>query len=103
MKRKWMLAALAYGVISGAAHAAPTASRDFNGDGTADVLWRNAATGENYIYPMDGKQILPSEGYVRVVSDQRWAIIGTGDFNGDMKADLLWRNGATGENYVYFM
>ena len=76
---------------------------DFDGDGEADILWRNAATGENYIYFMDGKAIKPSEGYIRTVADLRWQVAGIGDFDGDGKDDILWHNAATGENYIYFM
>ncbi len=76
---------------------------DFDGDGKADVLWRNASTGENYLYPMDGTTIKPSEGYLRTVPDLNWKIAGVGDFNGDGKTDILWRNGTTGENYLYPM
>jgi hypothetical protein len=76
---------------------------DFNGDGKADILWRNASTGENYLYPMNGTTILAGEGYLRTVADQNWRIVGVGDFNGDSKADILWRNFSTGENYLYPM
>ena len=76
---------------------------DFDGDGKADILWRNASTGQNYIYPMDGLAIKPTEGYVRAVADQNWQVAGIGDFNGDLKADILWRNSATGQNYIYPM
>jgi hypothetical protein len=82
----------------------PRAKRfDFNGDGFADVLWRNLSTGENYLFPMLGTAILPGEGYLRTVADQSWQIAGTGDFDGDGRADILWRNSSSGENYVYFM
>jgi hypothetical protein len=47
---------------------------DFNGDGTTDILWRHASTGENYLYPMDGASIKASEGYVRSVADQNWQV-----------------------------
>ena len=76
---------------------------DFDGDGKADILWRNSATGENYLYPMNGLAILPAEGYLRTVADQAWKIVGTGDFNADGRADILWRNSSTGENYLYPM
>ena len=76
---------------------------DFNADGRDDILWRNAQTGENYLYPMNGLAILATEGYLRIVADLNWEVKGTGDYDGDGKADVLWRNAATGENYVYFM
>src|SRR5207245_494427 len=82
------------------------ARADFFGTGRSAILWRNqgaGGTGENYLYPMNGTQILPSEGYLRTVADLNWTIAGTGDFDGDGRADVLWRNIATGENYIYFM
>src|SRR5439155_897357 len=76
---------------------------DFGGDGRSDILWRNQGTGENYLYPMNGTTILPSEGYLRTVADLAWHIAGVGDFDGDGKADILWRNTSTGQNYIYLM
>src|SRR6266850_1381880 len=76
---------------------------DFDGDGTSDILWRNSSTGENYIYFMDGGIILPSEGYIRTIADQTWVIAGVGDFDGDGRSDILWRNTVSGDNYIYFM
>jgi hypothetical protein len=76
---------------------------DFDGDGKDDILWRNASSGENYLYPMNGLAIKPTEGYLRTVADQNWHIVGVGDFDGDAKADILWRNTSTGENYLYPM
>jgi hypothetical protein len=85
-------------------HAA--AFSDFDGNGRSDILWRHegaGGTGDNYLYPMDGSTILPSEGYLRAVADQNWKIAAVGDFDADGKADILWRNSATGENYIYLM
>src|SRR3989441_1365059 len=72
---------------------------DLDGDGKADILWRNSATGENYIFFMNGTTIR-AEGFVRQV-DLNWKVAGVGDFNGDGKADILWRNSSTGENYIF--
>src|SRR3989442_3681730 len=46
---------------------------------------------------------IASEGYLRTVADQAWQVKGIGDFDGDGKADILWRNTVTGEDYAYFM
>ena len=74
---------------------------DFNGDGKSDILWRNTATGDNYIYLMNGLSIA-GEGYTRTVP-LGWTVAGVADFDGDGKADILWRNTATGDNYIYLM
>jgi hypothetical protein len=37
------------------------------------------------------------------VTDTNWQIVGTGDFNGDEKVDILWRNYANGKNSVWYM
>jgi len=47
---------------------------DHDGDGKADIFWRNASTGENYLYPMDGTTIKPTEGFVRTVDDPNWRV-----------------------------
>jgi hypothetical protein len=62
---------------------------DFNGDGHADVLWRDTS-GDLAIWEMNGTQIINS-GFVATVTG--WSVFGIGDFNGDGKADLLWTDG----------
>jgi len=34
----------------------------FNKDGRSDIFWRNSATGENHLYPMNGTAIGAGEG-----------------------------------------
>ncbi|TMH89319.1 MAG: hypothetical protein E6H42_17405, partial [Betaproteobacteria bacterium] len=76
--------------------------RDFNGDGKADILWRNSTTGANTIWLMNGAVISSGATFATVV-DPNWGIAGLGDFNGDGKSDILWRNRSTGENTIWLM
>ena len=68
---------------------------DFDGDGKSDLLWRTDS-GALAIWQMDGSQIVGA-GYTAVgsttagVPAPNWHIVGTGDFDGDGKSDLLWR------------
>ena len=79
----------------------PTTRFDQNGDGMADLVWRNTTTGEHWWYGMDGASIVQSKPLNRVAAP--WQLAGRGDFDGDGKSDLLWRNQDTGLNYIYFM
>jgi hypothetical protein len=76
---------------------------DFNSNGKVDILWRNKATGENVVWYMDGVTRTGWSYIEPAVSDLNWEIVGTGDFNGDGKTDILWRNKSTGQNVVWLM
>ena len=69
-------------------------SGDYNGDGKSDILWRNS-DGNVAIWAMDGAQTLPSPSVTGALGiiPTNWSIVdGQGDYNGDGKSDLLWRN-----------
>ena len=51
---------------------------------------------------MNGTRVL-AEGFVAQPAGQDWKIAGVGDFDGDGKADILWRNTSTGQSSVYLM
>ena len=76
---------------------------DLDGDGKADIVWRNMSTGEVYVWFMNGNAVLGTSAYLPTIADQNWQIAGVADVNGDGKADLVWRNNATGENYYWLM
>ena len=91
-------------------------SPDFNDDGYADLVWRNSAKGENVIWYLKGTAFAGSDGSASYipregidydsllsVPDPDWAIVGYGDFNGDKKTDIVWRNGRTGQNDIWYL
>ncbi|MGH8746240.1 MAG: Ig-like domain-containing protein, partial [Burkholderiales bacterium] len=78
------------------------AANDFNGDGKADIPWRNASTGAAAIWLMNGATAASSS-TVATLADANWQIVGVGDLNGDGKADFLWRNATTGQVNVWLM
>jgi len=68
---------------------------DFNGDGMADILFRNT-NGTFVDWAMNGSTI-ESAGYLTyqgktVDLNPAWSVGGIGDFNGDNKSDVLLRN-----------
>ena len=75
---------------------------DFDGDGKADILWRNTTTGEVYVWLMNGNNG-DQQRKPRHPSRRTGSLQGIGDFNGDGKADILWRNSTTGQVYLWFM
>ena len=77
------------------------AKNDFNGDGMADILWRNSTNGYVYLWEMDGAT-RTSSSFVGVEGTD-FVIEGTDDFNGDGMADILWRNSTNGYVYLWEM
>ena len=74
------------------------ATGDLNGDGRADLVYRNDTTGQVYAVLMNGLAI-SGESFVYTVADLNWKVLFTGDFNGDGRADILYRNEVTGQTY----
>ena len=74
---------------------------DFNGDGKADILWRDSATGRVSIWFIDG--ITKIGGGSPGKKDLNWVIEGVGDFDGDTSADMLWRDMTSGEVIIWLI
>jgi hypothetical protein len=64
-------------------------SRDLDGDGKADILWRQSS-GSVAAWFMNGVTVTSSASLGGVGND--WTMEDVGDFDGDGKADILWRH-----------
>ena len=80
----------------------PVAVGDIDGDGSADIIWRNLATGEISVwYLSDTGAILRSISLG--TPGTAWSLINTGDFDGNGIQDIFFRNTATGEAAAWLM
>ena len=74
----------------------PYVTRDLNGDGKADIVWRNLQTGDVAGWLLNGLTLQQGAIIGQGIA-LAWEIAGVGDLNGDGKADLVWRNLQTGD------
>jgi hypothetical protein len=77
---------------------------DFDSDGKPDILWHHAVSGQIVLWFMDDATM--TSGTLTTppsLPDTGWQIGGSGDFNRDAKADILWRHGVSGEVVVWYM
>ncbi len=72
---------------------------DVNGDGKADLIWRNVNSGTLAIW-LSGTNTNWNANYA---IDKSWQVQTTGDLNNDGKTDLIWRNVRSGEVAIWLM
>jgi len=75
---------------------------DFHGDGLSDILFRDAASGETYLWEMNGTNVI-NGGLMGAQVGNNCQIGDVGDFNGDGKADILFQQCSSGLSYIWEM
>ncbi len=78
---------------------------DLNGDSKPDLVWQNDSTRQAVVWYLGGSQGNVFQGWDWLSSEwiDGWTIVGTRDFNGDGKPDLVWQNDATQQVVVWYM
>jgi hypothetical protein len=74
---------------------------DMNGDGAADVLAREAATGYLWLYPGSGRGGWLARQRIGSGWNSFNALVGPGDLNGDRVPDVVARQTSTGDLWLY--
>ena len=70
---------------------------DFNGDGRSDILWeQNGGALINWLGKADGSFTSNAANFSTVVGTE-WRVVGTSDYNGDGRSDILWRKDGSGQ------
>jgi PKD domain-containing protein/VCBS repeat protein len=77
---------------------------DFNQDGKPDLVWQHEADGRIAVWFMNQASVL-TVGFLGPgqLTDVDWKIVGTGDFNRDGWADLVWQHQRDGRLAVWHM
>ena len=74
---------------------------DFDGTGTADILWRNSVSGLVYLWLLDGLTLVGQGPVGSAPAD--WVVEGVGDVNGDGQTDVVWRNSVSGLVWIWLL
>jgi V8-like Glu-specific endopeptidase len=83
----------------------PVGTGDFNYDGMMDLLWHNTVSGEVDYWQLDraGRVKASSRLTWQAAASTGWKVVGTGDYNGDNKMDVLWHHPSSGSISAWFL
>ena len=76
---------------------------DFDLNGAADLVWRHPISGKAIVWFMSGAAILSRSNELFITHGGEWQPEMIGDYNGDNRSDILWRQQATGQMQVWLM
>jgi uncharacterized protein (DUF1800 family) len=76
---------------------------DYDGNGVADILWRHPVRGTGIIWFMSSSVVIGKSDELFVTHSGEWQPELVADYNGDNKADILWRNRTNGQMQVWLM
>ncbi|NJN30805.1 MAG: hypothetical protein HC824_10580 [Synechococcales cyanobacterium RM1_1_8] len=77
------------------------ATGDFNDDGAADIVWRHQQSGQISIWQMNERAAVMGGYVLDGSSDPNWGILGSGDYDGNGKSDLLWQHKTAGTVVIW--
>lgn len=75
---------------------------DLDGDGQADLLWRNSGNGQVNAWFLGGLAKLGG-GLVNSTLGVNYRVECMADVDGDMMEDIVWRNTQNGDTYIWLM
>jgi hypothetical protein len=103
----WFMSGALGGTIDGAAMlSGPNTWRifgaaDFDGNGHADLVWQDPATGVSQVWFMAGAQGTVMAGATPLSGPNAWRIGRVMDFDGDGHPDLVWQDPVTGTSQAW--
>jgi hypothetical protein len=68
-----------------------------------DFVWRNTTTNATWMWIMNADGIPAKQKYVGGKDSPEWQVETSGDYDGDGRTDLIWRNATNGKHSMWLM